>query len=55
MTVSQDVVLTIPPYPYVVTESSSEVPLEKGWVVRPQLFFSCHLRRQIPALKVTAL
>ena len=36
--------LTIPPYPCVVTESSSEVPLDQGWVVRPQLFFSCHLR-----------
>ena len=36
--------LTIPPYPYVVTESSSDVPLDQGWVVRPQLFFSCHLR-----------
>ena len=36
--------LTIPPYPCVVTESSSDVPLDQGWVVRPQLFFSCHLR-----------
>ena len=36
--------LTILPYPYVGTESSSDVPLDKGWVVRPQLFFSCHLR-----------
>ena len=42
--VSQDVVLTIPPYPYVVTESSSDVPLDQGWVVRPQLCFSCHLQ-----------
>ena len=36
--------LTIPPYPCVVTKSSSDVPLDQGWVVRPQLFFSCHLR-----------
>ena len=36
--------LTIPPYPYVVTKSSSDVPLDQGWVVRPHLFFSCHLR-----------
>ena len=38
--------LTIPPYPYVVTESSSDVPLDQGWVVslRPQLFF-CAQRR----------
>ena len=36
--------LTIPPYPCMVTESSSDVPLDQGWVVRPQLFFSCHLR-----------
>ena len=35
--------LTIPPYPFVVGESS-DVPLDQGWVVRPQLFFSCHLR-----------
>ena len=35
--------LNIPPYPYVVTESS-DVLLDQGWVVRPQLFFSCHLR-----------
>ena len=34
----------IPPYLCVVTESSSDVPLDQGWVVRPQLFFSCHLR-----------
>ena len=44
MLVSQDVVLAIPPHPYVVTESSSDVLLDQGWVVRPQLFFSCHLR-----------
>ena len=25
------------------SESSSDVPLDQGWVVRPQLFFSCHL------------
>ena len=36
--------LTIPPYPCVLTESSSDVPLDQGWVVRPQMFFSCHLR-----------
>ena len=35
--------LNIPPYPYVVTESS-DVLLDQGWVVRPQLFFSCPLR-----------
>ena len=35
--------LTIPPYPFVVGESS-EVPLDQCWVVRPLLFFSCHLR-----------
>ena len=36
--------LTIPPYPYVVGESS-DVPVDQCWVVslRPQLFFSCHL------------
>ena len=32
----------VPPYPYVVGESS-DVPLDQCWVVRPQLFFSCHL------------
>ena len=31
--VSQNVVLTIPQYPYVVTESS-DVPSDQGWVVR---------------------
>ena len=35
--------LTIPPYPYAV-EEPSDVPLEECWVVRPQLFFTCHLR-----------
>ena len=39
----QDVVLTVPPYPYSV-EESSDVPLEKCWVARPQLFFTCYLR-----------
>ena len=39
----QDVVLTVPPYPYSV-EDPSEVPLGKCWVVRPQLFFACYLR-----------
>ena len=39
----QDVVLTVPPYPYEVGEPS-DVPLGKCWVVRPHLFFSCHLR-----------
>ena len=34
--------LTVP-YPYVVGESSND-PLDQCWVVRPQLFFSCHLR-----------
>ena len=34
--------LTIPPYPFV--GESSEVPLDQCWVVRPRLFFSCHLR-----------
>ena len=38
----QDVVLTVPPYPYAVGEPS-DIPLEKCLVVRPQLFFSCHL------------
>ena len=35
--------LTVPPYPYAVGEPS-DIPLDKCWVVRPQLFFSCHLR-----------
>ena len=35
--------LTFPPSPYVVGESS-DVPADQCWVVRPQLFFSCHLR-----------
>ena len=35
--------LTVPPYPYVVDEPS-DVHLEDCWVVRPQLFFSCHLQ-----------
>ena len=35
--------LTVSPYSYVVGESS-DVPLDQGWVVRPELFFSCHLR-----------
>ena len=30
-------------YPIVVGESS-DVPLDQCWVVRPQLFFLCHLR-----------
>ena len=34
--------LTVPPYPFVVGESS-DVPLDQCWVVRPQLFFCCHL------------
>ena len=34
--------LTFPPYPYVVGESS-DVPADQCWVVRPQLFFSRHL------------
>ena len=34
--------LTVPQYPFVVGESS-DVPLDQYWVVRPQLFFSCHL------------
>ena len=41
----QDIVLTVPPYPYAVGEP------EKCCVVRPQLFFVCHLqprgRRQV--------
>ena len=39
----QDVVLTVPSCPYAVDEPS-DVPLEDFWVVRPQLFSSCHLR-----------
>ena len=39
----QDVVLTVPPFQYAVDEPSN-VPLEDCWVVRPQLFFSCHQR-----------
>ena len=35
--------LTVPPYLYAVDEPS-DVPLEDCWVVRPPLFFSCHLR-----------
>ena len=38
----QDVVHTVPPNPYALGEPS-DVPLDKCWVVRPQLFFSCHL------------
>ena len=38
-----DVVLTVHPFPYAVGEPS-DVPLERCWVVRPQLFFSCHLQ-----------
>ena len=34
--------LTFPPYPYVVGESS-DVPADQCWVVSPPLFFSCHL------------
>ena len=37
---------SLSPYPHVVGESSY-VPLDRCWVVRrlrPQLFFSCHLR-----------
>ena len=41
--VLQDVVLTVPLYQYVVGESSNG-PFDQCWVVRPQLFFSCHLR-----------
>ena len=36
--VSQDVVLTVPPYSYLVGEPSN-VPLEKCWMVRTQMFF----------------
>ena len=39
----QDVALTAPPYPYALGEPS-DVPFDECWVVRPQLFFSCHLR-----------
>ena len=35
--------LTVPPFQYVVGESS-DIPLDHCWVVKPQLFFSCHLR-----------
>ena len=35
--------LTVPPYPFVL-DDPSEVPLEECWLVRPQLFFTCHLR-----------
>ena len=35
--------LTVPPYPYSV-EDPCDIPLEKCWVVRPQLFFACYLR-----------
>ena len=40
MQVSQDVVLTVPPYPYVVGESS-DVPLDQCWVddIQVQLMF----------------
>ena len=39
----QDVVLTVPPYPYALGEPF-DVYLDQCWAVRPQLFFSCHLR-----------
>ena len=39
----QDVVLTVPPYPFVL-EDPSTVPFEEFRVVCPQLFFTCHLR-----------
>ena len=38
-----DVVLTVRLYLYALGEPSY-VPLDDRWVVRPQLFFSCHLR-----------
>jgi hypothetical protein len=34
-------VLTVPPYPFVL-EDPSNVPFEECWVVRPQLFLTCH-------------
>ena len=36
--VLQDVVLSVPPYPCAVG-GPPDVPLEKCWMVRPQLFF----------------
>ena len=45
--VSQDVVLTVPPYPYAVGEPS-DAPLEKCWVVRPQLLFGSEGAARLP-------
>jgi hypothetical protein len=42
MSCLQDVVLTVPQYPFVL-EDSSTLPFEKCWVVHP-LFFTCYLR-----------
>ena len=36
--------LVVPPYPYCIEEDRHAVDLEDCWAVRPQLFFSCHLR-----------
>ena len=44
MPYSQDTVLTVPPYPFVL-EDPSDVPLKKSWFARPQLYFTCHLRQ----------
>ena len=38
--------LTVPPYPYAVGDS--DVPLEKCWLVRPQLFFGSEGAARLP-------
>ncbi len=49
----QDAVLVVPPYPYCIEEDSHYVALKDCWTVRPQLFFSCHLRLKDGGLPMT--
>ena len=43
MQCSQDTVLTMPPYPFVL-DDLTDVPLEECWFAWPQLYFTCYLR-----------
>ena len=40
---SQDTLLTVPPYPFVL-DDPMDIPLEKCWFARPPLYFTCYLR-----------
>ena len=40
---SQDTVLTLSPYPFVL-DDPADVPLEECWFALPKLYFTRHLR-----------